>query len=185
MGSASFPSILFSGKALTKRSFSLRHTGLSLVAFGAKELGPKNEEEDHRALETVLNLHKAIKNQNLNELSETIGEECCCICNFVSAFKPFHGKKQVLDFFSSLIQNLGNNIEFVVQPTLHHGMTVGVSWKLEWKKTHAPLGKGFSFYMCHIYQGKAVIRNVEMLMEPILHIEPIRLVSNVEDFIWL
>ncbi|XP_031125521.1 uncharacterized protein LOC116027890 [Ipomoea triloba] len=66
--------------------------------------------------------------------------------------------QQVLEFFSSLIKCLGNNIEFVVQPSLHDGMDVSISWKLECTKTHAPLGKGFSFIMCHLYQGKVTIR---------------------------
>lgn len=38
--------------------------------------------------------------------------------------------KQVLDFFSYLIRSLGNNIQFVVSPTLHDGMNVGISWRL-------------------------------------------------------
>lgn len=29
---------------------------------------------------------------------------------------------------------------------------------VEWKSTHVPLGKGFSFYMCHVYQGKVLIK---------------------------
>lgn len=104
--------------------------------------------------------------------------------------------QQVLDFFKYVIRILGNNIEFVVQPTIHDGMNVGVSWRLrmyiytlaftflvwiihlnswqvglflmffnflvelfaEWTKTHMPLGKGFSFYICQIYQGKVFIR---------------------------
>ncbi|KAF5946991.1 hypothetical protein HYC85_017219 [Camellia sinensis] len=70
---------------------------------------------------------------------------------------------------------LGNNIQFVVQPTLNDGMNVSVAWRLEWNTPNVLLGKGFGFYTCHIYQGKAVIRNVEMFMEPLLHIEPLRL----------
>lgn len=38
--------------------------------------------------------------------------------------------QQVLDFFTSLIRSLGNDIEFVVKPTLHDGMNIGVSWRL-------------------------------------------------------
>lgn len=38
--------------------------------------------------------------------------------------------QQVLAFFSCLMKNLGNNIEFVVQQTSDDGMVVGVSWKL-------------------------------------------------------
>ncbi|KAI3765336.1 hypothetical protein L2E82_15366 [Cichorium intybus] len=127
---------------------------------------------DNKAMETVLRLYEAIKNRNLNEMSEIIGHDCLCVCSFVSIFQTFRGKKQVMEFFSSLMGNLGNKFEFVVQPTMHNGMTVGISWKLECCKTHKPLGKGFSLHMCHIYQGKVLIRNVEMFLEPVLHIDP-------------
>ncbi|XP_057765024.1 uncharacterized protein LOC130985876 [Salvia miltiorrhiza] len=157
----------------------LRHANLSQsisqpihLIRAAHDLGPQ---EEHRALETVLKLYEAIKNRNANQLSETIAEECSCVSNFVSAFQPYLGKKQVMAFFSSLMKYLGNNIEIVVQRTLDEGMVVGVSWKLEWKKVPLHLGKGFSFYTCHVYQGKVMIRNVEMFLEPILHMEPLRL----------
>ncbi|CAI9086885.1 OLC1v1020808C1 [Oldenlandia corymbosa var. corymbosa] len=143
-----------------------------LVGCNAHRMGGG---DDNRALETVLKLYSAIKNKSFTQLSDVIGEECLCICNFASSLQPFHGKEQVLAFFSSLMKILGNNIEFVVQPTFHDGMNVGISWKLEWSKNHVPLGKGFSFCMCHIYQGKVVIQNVDMFLEPILHIEPFRL----------
>ncbi|KAA8515596.1 hypothetical protein F0562_018793 [Nyssa sinensis] len=160
-------------QGLIQCRFYSRHGGTSLVAFGTEN--SRSGEGDHRALETVLKLYAAIKKRNISEVSDIIGEECQCVCNFISTSQPFHGKKQVLDFFSSLMMSLGNNIEFVVQPVLVDGMNVGVSWRLEWKKTHVPLGKGFSFYMCHIYQGRVVIRNVEMFMEPLLHLSPLRL----------
>ncbi|XP_024017845.1 uncharacterized protein LOC112090538 [Morus notabilis] len=159
--------------ALTYTSFSPRQTGSLLVPFSAKNSEPG--EEDSRALETVLRLYNAIKNKNVPELSDIIGDECQCACNFFSNFQTFKGKKQVLDFFSYLIRRLGNSIEFVVTPTMHDGMNVGIKWRLQCSKTHAPLGKGFSFYMCHVYHGKVVIRNVEMFLEPLLHIEPFRL----------
>ncbi|XP_047952997.1 uncharacterized protein LOC125198752 [Salvia hispanica] len=136
------------------------------------DTGPR---EDYRALETVLKLYEAIKNKNVNQLSDIISEECSCISNFVSAFQPYLGKKQVMVFFSSLMKYLGNNIEIVVQKTSDEGMVVGVSWKLEWNKAPLRLGKGFSFYTCHVYHGKVMIRNVEMFLEPILHMEPLRL----------
>nr|GMD92971.1 Galectin-9 like [Ipomoea batatas] len=147
-----------------------------LLPVACKNLNDsEGSERDDRAMETVLRLYRAIRQKNMDEVSDLIGEECRCISNFVYRFQAFHGKKQVLEFFSSLIKCLGNNIEFVVQPSLHDGMDVSISWKLECTKTHAPLGKGFSFIMCHLYQGKVTIRNVEMFIEPLLHMEPLRL----------
>ncbi|PWA41600.1 Polyketide cyclase SnoaL-like domain-containing protein [Artemisia annua] len=131
-----------------------------------------SDHEDSKAIETVYRLYEAIKHKNLNEMSEIIGHDCFCVCSFDSMFKTFSGKKQVMEFFSTLMANMGNKFEFVVQPTLHDGMMVGVSWKLECSKTHKPIGTGFSFHVCHIYEGKVLIRNVEMILEPVLHIEP-------------
>ncbi|WCJ28131.1 hypothetical protein M5689_009839 [Euphorbia peplus] len=157
-----------------------RQKGLSLlVPWNAKkssesEVGDE-ENKNNPALETVLKLYSAIKNKNIHEVSNTIGDECTCVSNFFSFFHFFQGKQQVLRFFNYVMEMLGKNIEFVVHPTLQDGMTVGVSWKLEWSKTHVALGKGFSFYICQTYQGKVLIRNVEMFMEPILHLEPFRM----------
>ncbi|KAL8555653.1 hypothetical protein ACS0TY_003458 [Phlomoides rotata] len=88
--------------------------------------GPQARDE-HGPLEAVLKLYDAIKNKNVNELSDIIAEECLCVSNFVSAFQPFLGKKQVLAFFSYLMKNLGNNLQFVVQQTVDDGMVVAVS----------------------------------------------------------
>ncbi|KAI3795753.1 hypothetical protein L1987_38410 [Smallanthus sonchifolius] len=164
------------------------HTPINLSAFGFERnrhgkqtrlplilASRGSNERDNIAVETVLRLYEAIKNQHMNEVSEIIGHDCHCVFNFVSAFKTFSGKKQVMEFFSSLMGTIGNNFEFVVQPTLHDGMTVGISWKLECSKTHKPIGRGFSFHMCHIYQGKVLIRNVEMFLEPLVHMEPLGL----------
>ncbi|XP_060185767.1 uncharacterized protein LOC132615222 [Lycium barbarum] len=102
-----------------------------------------------------------------------------CISNVASSLQTFYGREQVIDFFNSIIKILkNNNFEFVIEPTIHDGTNVGVAWELACSDTHIPVGKGFSFYTCHYYQGKMLIRNVEIFMEPLLHIEPVRLVSN-------
>ncbi|CAI9755092.1 unnamed protein product [Fraxinus pennsylvanica] len=163
----------FKGKTCTR-------TGLKRVACDSKESGPPPlpppPADDQRAMETVLKLFEAIKNRNLSEMSDMIAEECVFISNFISAFQPLHGKEQILDFFSYFMNKIGKNIVFVVQPTLDDGMVVGVSWKLAWDKFPViPLGKGYSIYMCHLYQGKVIIKNMDMFMEPVLHFEPLRL----------
>lgn len=75
--------------AFIKTSFFSSHSALSFVARNAKGSGG---EEDGRALETVLKLYTAIKDRDLDVLSDVIGEECRCVCNFVSAFQPWEGK---------------------------------------------------------------------------------------------
>lgn len=75
---------------LIHSSFSSSPRRLALVPFDAKN--SESGEEDHRALETVLKLYSAIKNKSINELSDLIGDECRCICNFFSFFQPFQGK---------------------------------------------------------------------------------------------
>ncbi|KAJ0017536.1 hypothetical protein Pint_09523 [Pistacia integerrima] len=106
----------FSCQPVIKTSSSSSHRGLSLVSFDAKSDSGATDHEDHQALDTVLKLYSAIKSQNIRELSDIIGEECRCVCNFISFFQPFQGKKQVIDFFSYLIRSLGNNIEMEKEP---------------------------------------------------------------------
>lgn len=92
-----------SHQALIYSSFSSRHTRLALVPINAKNSGSGEEdhsdgkhsgsgEEDHRALETVNKFYAAIKNKNINQLSDIIGDECRCICNFSSFFQSYDGK---------------------------------------------------------------------------------------------
>ncbi|KAE8683148.1 putative Rho GDP-dissociation inhibitor [Hibiscus syriacus] len=161
---------------------SRKQRGLSTLVPPVAKGSGSGEEDSQGALETVLKLYSAIKNRNVHELSDIIDDECQCICNFFSCFRPLQGKKQVIEFFTSLIKYMGNHIEFVVQPTLNEGMVVGIHWRLEWNNANVPLGKGFSFYTCHVYHGKVMIRNVEMFMEPLLHLEPFRLVSDLQVF---
>ncbi|KAF9664419.1 hypothetical protein SADUNF_Sadunf16G0017000 [Salix dunnii] len=113
----------FLHQPMIETSFSSRHRGLfTLVPSNAKTTSGSGE-ECNPAVETVLKLYTAIKNKNIREMSDIIGDECRCVY---------------------------------------------------WSKTHVPFGKGFSFYVLQVYQGRIIIRNVEMFMEPILHIEPFR-----------
>ncbi|KAF4372631.1 hypothetical protein F8388_027304 [Cannabis sativa] len=163
--------------------FSPKRTGLLLVPFNANnDSEPEGEgtgghEEDMNAVETVLQrLYSTIKSKKVHELSDVIGHEFQSVCNFFSnSFQPFKRKKQVLDFFLRAIITLGNHIEFVVKPTLQDGMNVGIKWKLECRNISVPLGKGVSLHMYHVYHGKIVIRNLEMLVDPLLSVEPFNL----------
>ncbi|XP_051128480.1 uncharacterized protein LOC127249619 isoform X2 [Andrographis paniculata] len=161
-----------------KGSQVFKKIGGVAVSCGAKNSDPE-EEKQRTATEVVLKLYEAIKNKNVNKLSDIIADECTCSSNIFSAFQIFRGKKQVLDFFSCLMKKLGDDIVFVVQPTLDDGIAVGVSWKLEWKQVHLSLGKGFSVHTYHIYRGHAMIENVEIFMEPLLQMEPLRLMITL------
>ncbi|RVW80399.1 hypothetical protein CK203_042306 [Vitis vinifera] len=116
----------------------------------------------------VQKLYTAIKNKNVKEVSDVIGDECRCFCNFISASQPFHGKKQALEFFDHLMKILGDHASIKFSFTMHDGMAVGVTWRLEWKNNPVPLGTGFSYYVCQEYRGRVVIKNVNMLMDPLI-----------------
>ncbi|XP_010439337.1 PREDICTED: uncharacterized protein LOC104722800 [Camelina sativa] len=133
------------------------------------------KEEGYRAEETVLKLYTDIKDRNIDGISQVIADECQCFSNVLSKHRLLQGKKQVMAFFYWLIMELGKDIKIIVRPTSKDGMTVGVQWQFECEKSHIQLGKGFSFHSCHMYQGKLLIKNVEMFMEPMFHIEPLRL----------
>ncbi|KAK4360079.1 hypothetical protein RND71_022308 [Anisodus tanguticus] len=55
-----------------------------------------NPEESQRAMETVQKLYNALRNKNLNELTDIIGEECRCISNVVSSSQTFYGKEHAI-----------------------------------------------------------------------------------------
>eukprot|EP00256_Glycine_max_P051160 XP_014617043.1 uncharacterized protein LOC102664061 [Glycine max] len=87
--------------------------------------------------------------------------------------------QQVLEFFSYLTSILGNNIQIIFKPTPHEGVNAGLQWKFEWDKIHLPLWKGFSLHISHTYHGRAVIRNIETFMEPLLHLRPFGLKMKI------
>lgn len=60
-----------------------------------KEDYPVEEEDkdDCRAEEAVLKLYTDIKDRNINGVSEVIGDECQCFCNFLSSYRLLQGKK--------------------------------------------------------------------------------------------
>nr|GMD62543.1 uncharacterized protein LOC109169876 isoform X2 [Ipomoea batatas] len=65
-----------------------------LLPIACKNLNDsEGSERDERAMETVLRLYRAIRQKNMDEVSDVIGEECRCISNFVYRFRAFHGKK--------------------------------------------------------------------------------------------
>lgn len=105
------------------------HTPINLSVFGLERnhhrtrtrlpliLASRGSNDgDNRAVETVLRLYEAIKNKNLSELSEIIGHDCFCVCNFVSTFKTFSGKKvrskSKFQYLSSNGSQLPLNYEF-------------------------------------------------------------------------
>lgn len=57
----------------------------------------RSNEGDNRAMETVLRLYDALKNKNLNEISDILGHDCFCVCSFLSMFKTFNGKKVLIN----------------------------------------------------------------------------------------
>ncbi|KAL6207210.1 hypothetical protein ACLB2K_024454 [Fragaria x ananassa] len=159
----------FSGQPLIQR----RHKELLVVPLFCAKNSPEGEggedKQDPRTLEKLLKLYNAMKNKNLLELSEVVADEPECVGNLSPIIQTLRGKKKVVDFLLNLIQHLGSGIEFIIKPTFHDGMKVGLQWALEWDKTHTPFGKGFGFHISHHYKGKLVIKNAEMFIEPLLH----------------
>ncbi|KAJ8437597.1 hypothetical protein Cgig2_005348 [Carnegiea gigantea] len=183
-----------------------RNRSILLAKFEDRDSEPKDKKdenkEDNRAMEAVLGLYSALKNNDVHGLAD-----------------------QVIEFFTALMGSLGENVQFIVKPTLRDGLGIGVAWKLgdvaslsilspltfinlirstanplfisPQKWTHIPLGKGFGFHVCHEYEGKIppdmqnvnnlspvnerayTNMNVEMFMEPLFNMEPLRLVSQL------
>ncbi|KAE9599105.1 hypothetical protein Lal_00044164 [Lupinus albus] len=155
---------------------SMRKRGISLIAFDAND--SESGSEDNKTKDAFMKFYSAFKN---NEFPNIPADECRGVFNFLSFFQ---GKMQVLKVFSNLIKSLRKNIQFEVKHTVEDGMDVGVHWKFEWNKIHFPLGKGWSFHLSQTYKGKAVIRNFEMLMEPLVHLEPykLKMITSITKF---
>ncbi|CAJ1962628.1 unnamed protein product [Sphenostylis stenocarpa] len=103
---------------------SEKQRGLSLIAFAAEN--SDSEGEDNQALERVMKLYSAFRNKTTHELSE---DERQRVSNFISFFEAFQGRTQVLEFFSYLTTLFGNNIQIILKPTPHDGVSVGLQWK--------------------------------------------------------
>ncbi|CAL0334567.1 unnamed protein product [Lupinus luteus] len=149
---------------------SMRKRGISIIAFDAKN-SESGSEDDNKTMD-----------KNTHEFSNIPADESRGVFNFLSFFQ---GKMQVLNVFSNLIKMLGKSVRFEVKHTLEDGMDVGLHWKFEWDKIHVPLGKGWSFHLYQTYRGKAVIRNFEMLTEPLIHLEPFKLkmITSLTKFV--
>lgn len=74
--------------------------------LAATDSSSSGEEEDPRALEAVLKLYEAIKNKNLRELSDVLGDECRCACNFIPFFQAFQGKEVNLELAIEMHVNI-------------------------------------------------------------------------------
>ncbi|XP_017435998.2 uncharacterized protein LOC108342713 [Vigna angularis] len=155
--------------------FSQKQRGLSLIAFHAENSESEGEEDNH-TLEKVMKLYSAFKNKTTHELS---ADERQRVTNFLSFFEAFQGRTQMLEFFSYLTNVFGNNIQIILKPTPNDGINVGLQWRFDWDKIHLPLWKGFSLHINHSYHGKAVIRNIEIFMEPLRHLKPFGLKTKV------
>lgn len=70
-----------------------RKKNLLLKPLTATNSSSSGKEEDHQALEAVLKLYAAIQNKNLRELSDILGDECRCVCNFIPFCRAFQGKE--------------------------------------------------------------------------------------------
>ncbi|KHN40828.1 hypothetical protein glysoja_015195 [Glycine soja] len=152
-----------------------KQRGLSLIAFDGNNSESEGE-DGHHGLDSVMKLYSAFKNKKIHELS---ADERRRVSNFLSFFETFQGRTQVLEFFSYLTSILGNNIQIIFKPTPHEGVNAGLQWKFEWDKIHLPLWKGFSLHISHTYHGRAVIRNIETFMEPLLHLRPFGLKMKI------
>ncbi|XP_020530740.1 uncharacterized protein LOC18446670 isoform X2 [Amborella trichopoda] len=83
--------------------------------------------------------------------------------------------QQVVQFLSTLMGTMGKSMHFIIEPTFHEGLVVGVQWNLQWKGYPMPLGKGYAIYTIQKYEGRVLISNMQMSMEPLLKSDLLRL----------
>ncbi|KAL4185290.1 hypothetical protein AMTRI_Chr10g229990 [Amborella trichopoda] len=153
-------------------NISPKNDSFKLYAQDRRSIG--GSEDEPKALDTVMKLYTALKNRNSKGVSDIIAEECKCMCNFIS-LSPLQGKKQVVQFLSTLMGTMGKSMHFIIEPTFHEGLVVGVQWNLQWKGYPMPLGKGYAIYTIQKYEGRVLISNMQMSMEPLLKSDLLRL----------
>lgn len=56
-------------------------------------IGENNNNNNNQALDAVLKLYSALSSNNTQQLSDILSDECRCVCNFLSFFQAFQGKK--------------------------------------------------------------------------------------------
>ncbi|XP_054778120.1 uncharacterized protein LOC129286124 [Prosopis cineraria] len=156
-----------------------RQTGISLIAFDAKNPESRREEDNthniNEAIDPLFKFFSAITHRFITYTkSDILAHQWPFPSFFLSFLHAFQRRKQAWTVFSFLIQMFGNNVEFVFNETLH-GLNIGVQWKFELEKIQIPLGKGFSFYISHSYRGKAMIRSSETFIKPLLNLLPFKL----------
>uniref|UniRef100_A0A7N0ZWP2 Uncharacterized protein n=1 Tax=Kalanchoe fedtschenkoi TaxID=63787 RepID=A0A7N0ZWP2_KALFE len=162
---------LFSKSTVAANRKSLAYSRPRCATTSNLETGP---EDGNRVTDPVARLHAALKSNNYADLSELVGDDCRCGVKFASVLLPFGDKKQVLAVLMYLIKRWGSGISIFVQPMSKEGVAVGLQWKLEWKKSSAPLGNGLILQTSHAYRGRVLIRNVEILVQPLSYLEPFR-----------
>jgi len=81
---------------LLKGNRDRKNRSILLAKFEGRDLGPKEEKddkEDNRAMEAVLELYSALKNRDVHGLADVLSEECQCMSNVISTFKTLQGKQ--------------------------------------------------------------------------------------------
>lgn len=137
------------------------YTGHRLKVLSSSDITPNPLSPS----ETIKRFYTCINKKDLNQLGKFISDDDCFFddCSF---YKPFQGKKEVMEFFSQLIASMGPNIEFKIGLVSEgDDFTTGVNWHLEWNKKQIPFTKGCSFYECSTEGMKLVIKRARVITE--------------------
>ncbi|KAG5539625.1 hypothetical protein RHGRI_019983 [Rhododendron griersonianum] len=114
--------------------------------------------------ETIKQFYACINKKDLNQLGEFISDDC--FFDDCSFYRPFQGKKEVMEFFGQLLASMGPNIEFKIRLVSGgNDYTTGVIWHLEWNEKKIPLTKGSSFYECSTEGTKLLIKRAQVITE--------------------
>ncbi|KAL6979558.1 hypothetical protein U1Q18_021219 [Sarracenia purpurea var. burkii] len=107
--------------------------------------------------DTINQFYNCINKKDLSQLCGLISDDC--FFDDRSFFKPFQGKKEVMDFLGQLIDGMGQNIGFNIGLMCGgDDFTMGVTWHLEWNKIQIPFTRGCSFYEFSKEETKLVIK---------------------------
>ncbi|XP_072979950.1 uncharacterized protein [Typha angustifolia] len=129
--------------------------------------------DDFRTLKRIMRLNSAFQNRNVKALFELASDECKYFCNSLPAIDLLGLSKKVFGIIIALM--VRNNVMFVIKPSIHNGVDVGVKWMLEWKDNNLPLGFGLNVNTTHIYKGMVFIKKGDNKFGPLLTVKNLQL----------
>ncbi|KAM7258195.1 hypothetical protein ACFE04_013936 [Oxalis oulophora] len=98
---------------------------------------------------SIEKFYSFVNDKRLDKIHDQIAENCYFEeCSFPQALQ---GRKEVMEFFTKLVEGMGHNVKFKIENIVSKGddadnKTAAVLWHLEWNQEEIPFTRGCSYY---------------------------------------